>query len=145
MITPPRSGGSGLTGKSGRKTANVCDASTREMNINTAANFMLVAFIKINRLSSFFYEICRPKFSKLQSLYVGALLIDVQRHHRTAYSLVLFVGSPYVFPLCVVIHISRGCYVYYSHRIVGELSEQFTIRASLKNACELVLTKIAPI
>jgi len=35
-----------LTGKSGRKTANVCDASTREMNINTAANFMLVAFIK---------------------------------------------------------------------------------------------------
>jgi len=46
MITPPRSGGSGLTGKSGRKTANVCDASTREMNINTAANFMLVAFIK---------------------------------------------------------------------------------------------------
>jgi len=35
------------------------------MNINTAANFMLVAFIKINRLSSFFSEICRPKFSKL--------------------------------------------------------------------------------
>jgi hypothetical protein len=59
------SGGSGLTGKSGRKTANVCDASTREMNINTAANFMLVAFIKINRLSSFFSEICRPKFPKL--------------------------------------------------------------------------------
>ena len=85
-ITPPRSGGSGLTGKSGRKTANVCDASTREMNINTAANFMLVAFIKINRLSSFFSEICRPKFSKLQCLYVGALLIDVQCHHRTAYA-----------------------------------------------------------
>jgi hypothetical protein len=63
-ITPPRSGGSGLTGKSGRKTANVCDASTREMNINPAGNFMLVAFIKINRLSSFFSEICRPKFSK---------------------------------------------------------------------------------
>jgi hypothetical protein len=59
------SGGSGLTGKSGRKTANVCDASTREKNINTAANFMLVAFIKINRLSSFFSEICRHKFSKL--------------------------------------------------------------------------------
>jgi len=54
-----------LTGKSGRKTANVCDASTKEMNINTAANFMLVAFIKINRLSSFFSEICRPKFPKL--------------------------------------------------------------------------------
>jgi hypothetical protein len=43
-------------------------------------------FIKINRLSSFFSEICWPKFSKLQCLYVGALLIDVQRHHRTAYS-----------------------------------------------------------
>jgi hypothetical protein len=64
-IAPPRSGGSGLTGKSGRKTANVCDASTREMDINTAATFMLVAFIKINRLSSFFSEICRSKFSKL--------------------------------------------------------------------------------
>jgi hypothetical protein len=57
------SGGSGLTGKSGRKTANVCDASTRETNINTAANFLPVAFIKINRLSSFFSEICQPKFS----------------------------------------------------------------------------------
>jgi hypothetical protein len=57
------SGGSGLTGKSGRKTANVCDASTREMNINTAANFMLAAFIKIDRLSSFFSEIYGPKFS----------------------------------------------------------------------------------
>ena len=111
MITPPRSGGSGLTGKSGRKTANVCDASTREMNINTAANFMFVAFIKINRLSSFFSEICRPKFSKLQCLYVGALLIDLQRDHQTAYSFGVFVGSPYVFPLCVVINISRGCYV----------------------------------
>src|SRR6266576_423176 len=60
----------------------------------------------------------------------------MQRHHRPAYSLVLFVGSPYVFPLCVVIHISRGCYVYYSHRIVGELSEQFTI-GSRQNACEV--------
>jgi hypothetical protein len=40
---------------------------TREMNINTihtAANFMLVAFIKINRLSSFLSEICGSKFSK---------------------------------------------------------------------------------
>jgi hypothetical protein len=56
-------GGAGLTGKSGRKTANVCDASIREMNINTAVNFPLVAFIKINRLSSFFSEICQAKFS----------------------------------------------------------------------------------
>jgi hypothetical protein len=42
-----------------------CLRYTREMNINTAANFMRVAFIKINRLSSFFSEIRRPKFSKL--------------------------------------------------------------------------------
>jgi hypothetical protein len=63
LTTPPRSGGSGLTGKSGRKTANVCDPSTREMNINSAANFPLVAFMKINRLSSFFSEFCRLKFS----------------------------------------------------------------------------------
>ena len=53
-----------MTGKSGRKTANVCDASTSKMNINTA-NFMRVAFIKIKRLSSFFSEIGWPKFSKL--------------------------------------------------------------------------------
>jgi hypothetical protein len=59
------SGGSGLAGKSVRKTANVCDPSTTEMNINIAANFLLVAFMKINRLSSFFSEISRPKFSKL--------------------------------------------------------------------------------
>src|SRR5438046_10761938 len=67
MITPPRSGGSGLTGKSGRKTANVCDASTKEMKINTAANFVLVAFSKINRLSSFSYEIFRLKFSEIRN------------------------------------------------------------------------------
>ena len=54
-------------------------------------------------------------------------------------------SDPYVFPLWVVITISRGCYVYYSHRIVGELSEQFTIRASLETHVRLVLTKIAPI
>jgi hypothetical protein len=59
------SAGSGLAGKSVRKTANVCDPSTTEMSINTAANFLLVAFMKINRLSLFFSEISRPKFSKL--------------------------------------------------------------------------------
>src|SRR5207249_2378042 len=37
------------TGYCGRKTADPCDTSARETNINTAANFMLVAFIKINR------------------------------------------------------------------------------------------------
>jgi hypothetical protein len=56
-----------LTGKSGRKTANVCDPSTREMNTNTLANFLLAAY-QNHRLSSFFSEICRPKFSKLLSL-----------------------------------------------------------------------------
>ena len=65
-----------LTGKSGRKTANVCDASTREININTTATFMLVAFIKINRLSSFFSEICRSKFSKL---FVFLLFVIVSK------------------------------------------------------------------
>jgi hypothetical protein len=41
MIAPPRSGGSGLDGKSGRKTANVCDKHAKETTRNTAARFML--------------------------------------------------------------------------------------------------------
>ncbi|TMP92246.1 MAG: hypothetical protein E6L07_12495 [Verrucomicrobia bacterium] len=45
------------------------------MNINTAANFMRVAFIKINRLSSFFSEIRRPKFSKLSQSWKKILTL----------------------------------------------------------------------
>jgi hypothetical protein len=41
MIAPPRSGGSGLAGKSDRKTANVCDKHAKETTRNTAARFML--------------------------------------------------------------------------------------------------------
>jgi hypothetical protein len=47
-IAPPRSGGSGLTGKSGRTTANVCETNARETKVNTAAHFMLAARITIN-------------------------------------------------------------------------------------------------
>jgi hypothetical protein len=36
-------GGEGFAGKSGRKTANACDASAKETNINTAAHFMFAA------------------------------------------------------------------------------------------------------
>lgn len=41
-ITWSPSGGSGLTGKSGRKTANACDKSARDAITNTAAHFMFV-------------------------------------------------------------------------------------------------------
>ena len=46
-IAPPR-GGSGLTGKSGRTTANVCKTNARETKVNTAAHFMFAALIRIN-------------------------------------------------------------------------------------------------
>jgi hypothetical protein len=47
-IAPPLSGGSGLTGKSGRTTANVCETNARETKVNTAAHFMFAALITIN-------------------------------------------------------------------------------------------------
>jgi hypothetical protein len=47
-IAPPLSGGSGLTGKSGRTTANVCEANARETKVNTAAHFMFAGLITLN-------------------------------------------------------------------------------------------------
>jgi hypothetical protein len=47
-IAPALSGGSGLTGKSGRTTANVCETNARETKVNTAAHFMFAALIRIN-------------------------------------------------------------------------------------------------
>jgi hypothetical protein len=47
-IAPPLRGGSGLTGKSGRTTANVCETKARETKVNTAAHFMFAALITIN-------------------------------------------------------------------------------------------------
>jgi len=42
MIAPPPNGGSGFIGKSGRKTANACDASASETIMDTVARFMLL-------------------------------------------------------------------------------------------------------
>ena len=47
-IALPLRGGSGLTGKSGRTTANVCETNARETKVNTAAHFMFAALITIN-------------------------------------------------------------------------------------------------
>jgi len=41
MITPPLNGGPVLAGKSGRKTANACDANTMETITIAAAYFMV--------------------------------------------------------------------------------------------------------
>ncbi|HYY35880.1 MAG TPA: hypothetical protein VE867_05870 [Candidatus Binatia bacterium] len=49
VITSPLNGGAGFAGKSGRKTANVCDTNATEMNTNTAAHFMSAALSKIKR------------------------------------------------------------------------------------------------
>jgi hypothetical protein len=39
-IVSPLNGGAGFAGKSGRKTANACDANPMETTMNTAAHFM---------------------------------------------------------------------------------------------------------
>jgi hypothetical protein len=50
MVTnSPLNGGAGFAGKSGRKTANVCDTNAIETNTNTAAHFMTAALSKIKR------------------------------------------------------------------------------------------------
>jgi hypothetical protein len=49
VITSPLKGGAGFAGKSGRKTANVCDTNAMETRMNTAAHFMSVALSEIKR------------------------------------------------------------------------------------------------
>jgi hypothetical protein len=49
VITSPPNGGAGFAGKSGRKTANVCDTNATEMNRDTAAHFMFAALSRIKR------------------------------------------------------------------------------------------------
>jgi hypothetical protein len=52
-MSSPLNGGTGLAGKSGRKTANACDANTIEMSADTAAHFIFVArntFIKVSNI-----------------------------------------------------------------------------------------------
>jgi hypothetical protein len=51
-MSTPLNGGSGLAGKSGRKTATACDANPSEMIAATIAHFMLVIFIFLNFLST---------------------------------------------------------------------------------------------
>jgi len=49
VITSPLNGGAGFAGKSGRKTANVCDTNAMETITNTAAHFMSAGLSKIKR------------------------------------------------------------------------------------------------
>jgi hypothetical protein len=55
-IASPPNGGAGFAGKSGRKTANVCDANPMERMMNTAAHFMSAALsrIKLHGKQNFF-------------------------------------------------------------------------------------------
>ncbi len=46
-ITSPLNGGAGFAGKSGRKTANVCETNAMETSTDTAAHFMSAALSKI--------------------------------------------------------------------------------------------------
>jgi len=49
VFTSPPNGGVGFAGKSGRKTANVCDTNAMETNTDTAAHFMFAALSRISR------------------------------------------------------------------------------------------------
>jgi hypothetical protein len=49
VITSPLNGGAGFAGKSGLKTANVCDTNAMETITKTAAHFMSAALSKIKR------------------------------------------------------------------------------------------------
>jgi len=46
-IASPLNGGAGFAGKSGRKTANVCDTNAMETTMNTAAHFMSAALSRL--------------------------------------------------------------------------------------------------
>jgi hypothetical protein len=43
IVASPLNGGADLTGKSGRKTADACDAIAKETKIRTAARFIFAA------------------------------------------------------------------------------------------------------
>jgi hypothetical protein len=47
VSTSPQNGGAGFAGKSGRKTANVCDTKAMETSTDTAAHFMSAALSRI--------------------------------------------------------------------------------------------------
>jgi hypothetical protein len=49
MIAPPLNGGPVFAGKSGRNTANACEANAMETIMIAAAHFMLGALIRIRQ------------------------------------------------------------------------------------------------
>jgi hypothetical protein len=49
MIAPPPNGGPAFAGKSGRNTANACQANTMETTMIAAAHFMVGGLIKIQQ------------------------------------------------------------------------------------------------
>jgi hypothetical protein len=49
IIDSPLNGGAGFAGKSGLKTAKVCDTNTIETSTNTAAHFMSAALSRIKQ------------------------------------------------------------------------------------------------
>ena len=57
VITSPLKGGAGFAGKSGRKTANVCDTNAMETRMNTTAHFMSAALSKIKQHGKYFFAI----------------------------------------------------------------------------------------
>jgi hypothetical protein len=49
VINSPLNGGAGFAGKSGLKTAKVCDTNAIETSTNTAAHFMSAALSRIKQ------------------------------------------------------------------------------------------------
>jgi len=49
MIAPPLNGGDAFAGKSGRNTANTCEANAMETTMIAAAHFMFLAGSRTNQ------------------------------------------------------------------------------------------------
>jgi len=60
IMTSPLNGGTGLAGKSGRKTADACDTNASEMSADTTAHFIFVARNSFTEVSDIVvqYVIC---------------------------------------------------------------------------------------
>jgi hypothetical protein len=67
IITWSPHGGAGLTGKSGRKTANACDKDAKDMSTKAAAHFMFVAEDTSQKL----YHLCAVALQRCAITYYG--------------------------------------------------------------------------
>jgi hypothetical protein len=56
IMSSPLKGGAGLAGKSGRRTADACDANASQMSPDTTARFVLVASNDFTEAPTFLFS-----------------------------------------------------------------------------------------